>query len=365
MKGTALVASALVLSLSTRAASAPSGPAPPDMVAYRIQAQDTLESIVRRYLMSGDDVALLERINHISNPHRLRIGAILLAPRSRLGTEAIPLRVDSFSGSVIAGSAGAQAPVKVGDLVRAGDVIATGPNSFVTLVFADGTLMTLPSLTRAKVELLHRVLLNDVIERRISIELGRGSYRVTPLRVPRDRFEVRTPMAVAAVRGTEFRVSYEEQAARSVLEVLEGRVVEEGDARVHDEEIPSGDADVRRAGQSETIEPLPGAPNLQRPGRVQDGANVEFTVDSPRQGYLYRVQLAKDAGFTNLFAETIVTQAAAQFSNVANGAFFVRVTAVNGDGVEGLPRMYRFERLYTSPSGGAAPSSGEPKVKAN
>jgi hypothetical protein len=343
MKGTALFA-ALVLSLAARAAASPPGPGPPDMVAYRIQAHDTLESIVRRYLMSRDDIALLERINHISDPRRLRIGANLLAPRSRLRTEIVSLRVDSFSGSVIAGSAAAPAPVKVGGLVQEGEVVATGPNSFVTLDFADGTLMSLPSLTRAKVEALHRVLLNDSMERRISIERGRGSYHVTPLRAPRDRFEVRTPMAVAAVRGTAFRVSYDGEAARSVLEVLEGRVVEEGDTRAHDEDVTSGSAEVRRAGQSDVLESLPAAPELQRPDRVQDGASVEFAVDSPQQGYLYRVQLAKDAGFTNLFAETIVTQAAAEFSNVASGVFFVRVTAVNGDGVEGLPRIYGFER---------------------
>ena len=89
------------------------------------------------------------------------------------------------------------------------------------------------------------------------------------------------------------------------------------------------------------------------------------------------MQLADDAGFTELFAETIATQGAAEFSNVPNGTFFVRVTAVDSDGVEeALPGTYGFERRFTSLSAGVAASlrharghaamssSGGPKAKA-
>ncbi len=357
MERAALLASAVVLALGCRATPAPLGPAAADMVAYRIQAHDTLESIVRRYLTSRSDIATLELINHISNPRHLRIGATLLAPRSRLRTEVATLRVDSFSGQVSAGPAAAPSQVKVGGLVREGDVIATGPNSFVTLAFEDGTLMSLPSLTRASIEAVHRVLLNDSIERLILIERGRATYEVTPLRAPRDRFEVRTPMAVAAVRGTEFRVDYDPEATRSIIEVLEGEVAERDDGDADYAEVETGVAAEYRASQPRrSLVSLPAAPDLQRPGRVQDAANVEFAVDAPKPGNLYRVQLADDAGFTELFAETIATQGAAEFSNVPNGTFFVRATAVNSDGVEGVPRTYSFERRFTSLSAGVAAS---------
>jgi hypothetical protein len=357
MQRAAPLAGAVVLALACRADAAPPESGAGDMVAYRIQAGDTLESIVRRYLVSRSDIAALEQVNHISNPRRLRIGADLLAPRARLRTEVASLRVDSFSGSVTAGSATAPHQVKVGSLVREGDVVITGPNSFVTLAFADGTLMTLPSLTRARLEAAHRILLNDSIERLISIERGRGTYEVTPLHAPRDRFEVRTPMAVAAVRGTEFRVDYDPQAARSILEVLEGDVAERGDHDADYAEVETGVAAERRAGQSgRALVSLPPAPDLQRPGRVQDGVNVEFAIDSPKPGNQYRVQLADDAGFTELFAETVVTEGAAAFPNVPNGTFFVRATTLDGDGVEGLPRTYGFERRYTSLSAGVAAS---------
>jgi hypothetical protein len=329
------------------------------MVAYRVQAHDTLEAIVRRSLVSRSDIVTLERINHISNPRHLRIGAILLAPRSRLRTEVATLRVDSFSGAVTVGPVAAPSPVKVGELVREGDVVITGPNSFVTLAFGDGTVATLPSLTRARIEAAHRLLLNDSVERVISIERGRGTYEVVPLQAPRDRFEVRTPMAVAAVRGTEFRVDYDPQAGRSIMEVLDGKVAERGGNDIDFANVVSGAAAERRAGQpGRSLVSLPPAPDLQRPGRVQDGVNVEFAIASPKTGEQYRLQLADDAGFTELFAETIATEGAAAFQNVPNGVFFVRATTLTGDGVEGLPRTYGFERRFTSPGGGVETPTG-------
>jgi hypothetical protein len=357
--GRAVALAALVLALSGRVAAA-SEPGSPSMVAYRVRAHDTLESIVRRYLSDRSDVVALERLNHISNPRHLRIGAILLAPRSRLRTEVATLRVDSFSGSVTAGPAAGPSQVKVGGTVREGDVITTGANSFVTLAFTDGTLMTLPSLTQAKIEAAHRILLNDSIERLISIERGRGTYEVIPLHAPRDHFEVRTPMAVAAVRGTAFRVDYDPDAARSILEVLDGQVAERGEGDADYAEVEAGAAAERRIGHpGRSLLSLPPAPDLRQPGRVQDGVNVEFAIDSPRPGSQYRLQLADDAGFTELFAETLVGEGVAEFSNVPNGVLFVRATMLDADGVEGLPRTYGFERRFTPPGAATSPERAE------
>lgn len=347
----AISVAVLALSNPTWAAIAPSAAADAT-VDYQVKPRDTLEGIARRYLLSRSDIALLRRINGVRNPRRLPVGMVLRAPLARLRRESMELTVVAFAGKVAAGGSSTFAPVRSGTHVREGEIIETGPNSFVTLAYGDGSLMTLPSLTRARIEDLHRLLLNDSIERRVLIERGRGEYQVTPLRAPRDRFEVRTPMAVAAVRGTEFRVNFDPGRETSALEVLEGRVGERAAASEDTAVVTGGAAAVRAPGiEGRLLVPLPAAPDLERPGRVQDEADVAFAIASPKGGYDYRVQLSRDAGFTDLFAETMADHGQASFAGVANGTFFVRVTAIEGHGVEGLPTTYAFERSFTSLTG--------------
>ncbi|MGF1973930.1 hypothetical protein, partial [Staphylococcus aureus] len=63
----------------------------------------------------------------------------------------------------------------------------------------------------------------------------------------------------------------------------------------------------------------------------------------------YRLLLARDAGFIDIFAEA-TTQTTAQekptvdFGQIANGVYFVRLTAIDSGGLEGFPADYSFDR---------------------
>jgi hypothetical protein len=70
----------------------------------------------------------------------------------------------------------------------------------------------------------------------------------------------------------------------------------------------------------------------------------------------YRAQLARDAGMLSPFAETEGDSPQLAFNGLADGPWFVRLTALGADGLEGLPTVYGFERvLHTLTLGAPAP----------
>ena len=90
-----------------------------------------------------------------------------------------------------------------GDQVMVGDQIRTGPLSTATLVFSDGSKTALQDKTEVAVVRMsaRRDGGRDIVLRQT---LGRTHSRVQRASDQASRFEIETPAAVAAVRGTEF-----------------------------------------------------------------------------------------------------------------------------------------------------------------
>lgn len=323
--------------------------------AYVTQKGDTLIGLAQRGLVKPQDWATLARINHISRPRQLPVGRALVIPAVLLRREPLTARITAFSGQVRIDPGGA---AQVGASVAEGDIIGTGANSFVTLTLIDGSRITLPSQSRVRIEALQRIVLDGRLERRFRIEAGRADFGVTPRERPTDRFLVKTPVAVAAVRGTEFRVAHDATTAKSAVSVIEGEVAGRSLARRDETAVAAGSGAVLGAAPTRMAALLL-PPMLDRPGRVQDDPVVALRIAG--EGARRRVQLARDAGFVDLFAETETAGDEARFDNVANGTLYVRLTAIDADGVEGLPASYAIERFQTGLEAAAGALPGKPR----
>ena len=133
----------------------------------------------------------------------------------------IVMVITAFAGSAFADSVGRLATVqgdakvvrggepikaRAGMEVHLGDLIQTGDEGRVKLMFRDGTVLNVGDDSRLKVT---RFLYDPSGgTREGGVELVRGTVRawVTKLRMKKNRFEVQTPTAVAGVRGTHFAV---------------------------------------------------------------------------------------------------------------------------------------------------------------
>jgi hypothetical protein len=124
---------------------------------------------------------------------------------------------------VLVADSGAWQPASDGDPVQAGDSIATGPLAGVTLAFFDGSTTVLEAET--KVAIVHVDAKRDDSSKMIVLrqEIGQTYSSVQPLLDPDARFEIETPSAVMAVRGTEFTLGVDSDGATH-MEVIEGSV---------------------------------------------------------------------------------------------------------------------------------------------
>lgn len=333
-----------MLFLSAIMATAPVLAAPaaqPDAVSYQVRKGDNLFSLARAYLRSAGDYRAVQRLNHVADPHSLPVGRTLIVPRALLRFKPIEARVLAWRGDVRIMRAGRPAQVAVDAVVQEGDAIETGANAFLSLGLPDDSIVALPSQSQLRVARMRRYAMGDAVERQFDVVAGRARAVVTPLRKADDQFRVVTPSAVSAVRGTELRVAYDPKAARGATEVLDGHVAVAGGAR--SVMVDAGRGVVAGAdGPGEPVALLP-APTLQRPGKVQDGEGLSFVVEPVAGAQSYHVQIAKDAGFIDVVGETEAGPLVA-LPGVEEGSWFVRVSAIDANGLEGLVRTYSFKR---------------------
>lgn len=104
--------------------------------------------------------------------------------------------------------------------ISSGDVIETGGSGKVSLSLPDGSGLKL--LADTSVELLELLESNAI---RLTLQSGSMWLYVMSLRlsISREKFEVKTPIAIAGVRGTEFTIEVAEDGT-TTLTVLEGIV---------------------------------------------------------------------------------------------------------------------------------------------
>jgi hypothetical protein len=318
---------------------------PVDVVLYTARPGDNLYTLAERYFVRVGDYGVVQRLNRVADPRRLATGRVLRIPRRLLRHEPILATVAAARGDVLIATGTRTRPATTGATVGEGDVIATGASAFVTLRLPDGSIVSLPSQSRVAVQRLRRTMLTQNVERLFALVNGRVRAVVTPLRDSRDDFRVSTPVAVSAVRGTEFRSSYDGDANRTgATEVLEGEVaVAPDDARPATMVAAGFGALSTAAGTGPPVALLP-APELDRPGRVQGEPELGFSVAPQAGAARFHVQVAQDAGFVDVAGEAFAAGPIVALPALPDGTWFVRASAIDAGGLEGVPATYSFVR---------------------
>jgi hypothetical protein len=334
----------LAVALQTAAAQS-------ETVSYVIRSGDTLDRLSRSFLVPERRWRTLLKLAVIRDPKRLPIGRTLRIPRLWLRYKVEPARLASYRGTVGLSINGRTVAPAAGIVIGEGAEIATAGNSFATLMLADRSQVVIPSQSRVRVRELRRILLTGAIDYRIDVEKGRLETRVTPLEQPSGRYRIRTPISMTAVRGTEFRISFEEQHRTAATEVLAGRVqFSPPDAATGLILEPAFGATLDREGETR-VEKLLGAPDLDQPAALQTGDAVEFRARKLDHAVRYRAVIASDAGFIDNIAEQFSDDGRFALADIPNGNLFVRVSAIASSGLEGMAQSYSFRRRLASVHG--------------
>ncbi|QGZ64195.1 FecR family protein [Paraburkholderia acidisoli] len=349
---------------------------------YETRAGDSLYSIAARYLQNPADWKTLARVNRVSAPRRLQPGTVLRVPVALL-------RQDPLSATVIAANGPAQhafrngplLPLRVGAKLVEGDRVQTGTNGFATLELADGSHLVLPADTSLNLATLRQTVLTGATDRVVDLHRGEVNTEVTHATKKDDRFQIRSPSVVAGVRGTQFRVTYDgthAAGAATTVEVLDGAVGVDttslaqgwrgayaaapapGQPLAASEQLVLaryGSVTVAGEAAGSPVALLE-APALQNASKIQDDADVAFDLAPPSGARGYRVQIGRDAGLLDLVRDVRSNAPHVSIGALDDGTYFVRISAIDARGLEGIPAAYAFERRRLALGASAGPIEG-------
>jgi hypothetical protein len=202
---------------------------------------------------------------------------------------------------------------------------------------------------------MRRYVMTGEVDRRFVVEAGGSEWRVTPAKSAGDRFEVRTPVATTAVRGTEFRVTYTEQAGQSGTGVVKGEVNFATPKSDQPVSLPPGFGAVTDTSGTIEKRPLLPAPDLVPGYAVQRAETVSFTAKPVPGAKSYLYEIANDSSFLDPVVAVRSDGEVASLASLADGQYFMRVSALDDAKLQGLSRSYVFVRkqlvLAAAPDG--------------
>ncbi|PKO49828.1 MAG: hypothetical protein CVU28_14420, partial [Betaproteobacteria bacterium HGW-Betaproteobacteria-21] len=303
-------------------------------VDYVVQPGDNPWSITERYLRGIKYWPRIQDYNRILAPRAIPLGTVLRIPLAWMRTEDLSARIVDLRGVVTLDRGHESVELKPGTTVYSGALLQTGADSSFTLALPDGTHCLVGA--DAELRLVSLVRIEGSGAQQVEIELLRGDIEnwVQPNRRSGGRFLIRSPAAVAAVRGTEFHAAASAESTR--IATLTGEVAlrnRRGEVR-----LPAGVGSIAQADRRpEPATPLLPAPDLAGlPDRIE-----RLPIDLPipalagAVGYRSRIALPEDVAAIES-DRTATLAAVLGRGELADGRYRFRVRAIDERGLEGL-----------------------------
>jgi hypothetical protein len=235
------------------------------------------------------------------------------------------VRAFSSDGAPVAVTAGAKLPT--------GSRIETGTQAAVLLRLVNGALLLVDERSRVVLDEMTVYSLTGTTRTRLRMDNGRIENHVVSPLSGASQYQIKTPVVTTAARGTEFRISLDDQQRTALTEVVHGRI----DVAVGKEQRPldAGFGLVATAGgRLAAPAPLPAPPELASlPARLER-MPVQLSWPAQSAAQKYRVRLTGvDDGRTLL--EDIVDTPKVQWPDVPDGSYRVSIRSIADTGFEG------------------------------
>jgi hypothetical protein len=314
---------------------------------YSVRPGDTLWDLCLQYTHRVNCWQELGKRNNVVYPRRLPPGYIIRFPPQWLKQVPRPVVVRFVRGTIWVKNTDA-AKLKTGDRLPIGTVLDSD-DGVASLEFADGSLMLINPGSQLSLDALSVADGNAIVDSRLRLMRGTAKAQV-PKREPRSRFMITTPTAVAAVRGTEFRVSNiaaaggSDQAEHMRVEVYEGIVAITANGNVVEVRAGFG-LTVRKGDKPGEPKPLLLAPEFKGNTDTQPSPLTAqwHAVTGAAQYYL---EVLKDSNKEEQIA-ALSLQAGTEiwqqhrFEQLREGCYQLRVSAIDPFDWQGLPAQQR------------------------
>jgi hypothetical protein len=336
-----------IVALIVPAAAWTQSAGPDGEFVYVARDRDTLIGISRRLLIEPRRWNEIQARNNIADPRRIPLGTRIRIPYSWLRLSSELARVTAASGDVRKETQ----RLNTGDTLPEGSQIHTGPDGSVTLSLGDGSVITLQKSSTLTLEGMRQVTGEpEAHDTRVKLQSGRLQTVVKP-QGDVGRFEIRTPVAVSAVRGTQFRSTFDPGSERATTETLEGLVAVSASSTAAALPAGFGTRVERGAPPSAPTRLLP-PPDLQAISGTNHSSRLELQWPAVTGAVAYRVQLAPDSAFQSFLVDTEFTAGPVTVPAPPDGDYWLRVRSIDNLGLEGQDAVRTLQQrlLPTAPA---------------
>ena len=338
------------------AGPSPAGRADDPQVEFTVAKSDTLIYLSRDVLVSPAAWREVATLNRLANPNLIFPGQVLRIPTRLMRATPRQATLVSSAGDVRI----ADVPVPgnaVGGLpVADGQTVQTGAAGSAVLELADGSRVRMPPSSLAQIvgSQSYGVRPADGSAAGAAGTAGgwfsgalrvlRGSVEVFASKVLRAKpLEVITPTAVVGVRGTQFRVGFDDDAnGRTHSEVIEGQTRMDTVSRSAGADVGSGfGAAADASGKPPRATPLLTAPDLS--GVPQRFETPLVRVELAGQATGLRVQVAADSAFERIVSDQrIEAGQEIRIAGLDDAQWYLRARRIDDQGIEGFDAVRPF-----------------------
>ncbi|MDP1767143.1 MAG: FecR domain-containing protein [Methylotenera sp.] len=317
-----------------------------DIWSYTVNQDDSFEIIYKKYLNKRANIAQLAKYNQHKLAKKLQPGQVISIPVEMLKKIPTNAQVLLVYGDVLVTSAPASEKRKVqkGDFLTQGDTLETGKNSLAKLLFADGSNMDIQPNSNLSIQASYKFVGKETYVTHLKLVKGRTEVTANPEHVVGNTLQVETPSAIAAVRGTHFRVGAEGDIA--LQETLDGRVAFSAaeNGVVQEILISKGYGSVAEKGKapSPPIQ-LPDAPDVSALPKLIEQSVADFNLPRSQGVAVLVSQLALDAEFTQILSEQATQFGKFSFADLTDGQYHLKIRAQDQHGLQGADAIHAFK----------------------
>lgn len=306
---------------------------------YTYRPADSIQAVAKRMLNPKHSWSDLARHNRIDNAKNVQAGSIIKIPMSWLKVQPKPAKVLSVNGNVLHKKArlSTYKMLKANQNIQVGDEVKSR-NGTALIKLADTSIIRLESDSHIHFNRLSHFGDTGMTDTKIRLKRGGVINTVAPLKRG-SRYEVSSPSAVAAVRGTEFRMRTE--GNRTKIEVTEGKV--EFGNRQHSSIINTGEAaEVSTPSAQIATRQLFPAPQKQTTQDSLSDLPTQFTWAPVPGAEGYKYELSEmDQGEQLQAGE--MSNPELELANLKSGRYLLAMRAIDAEGFEGLNDLTQLE----------------------
>jgi len=310
------------------------------MWRYTVRPGDNLITLGKKHLINPDNWKEMQRLNRVKNPYRMPVGKVLHVPIGLVKQGPAKAEVIFVSGQAqLQMTATEHKPLLVGEQLGAGAKINTNDNSKVVIQFADGTTTELASNSQLKLDSMSLYSGGTMVDTRMRLQKGRLQTNANPKHEKGNRIQVITPSAIAAVRGTKFRVNASEKIM--VQETLEGSVALAAQGK--EVAVNRGFGSKVEKGKP-PIPPVVLLPAANTSGLKKHYQRLPLTFELPEMaGAMAWVgKIGQDVKMDYVVAEEETQDNRLTFADIADGEYFLNLRAKDANGIAGYDASHAF-----------------------